>query len=146
MRDQLLVDGYNVLHAWPELRELLGESLELARDRLVDRLATLGHVTGTEVTVVFDAHRTWARRDSEELRDGVRVVFTRRGRSADHAIERWAYQAREQGQPILVATSDSFHRAMLRGMGAGVIDAAELLRQVEAAEAQLSRRLRELSG
>lgn len=144
-QDQLVVDGYNVVHAWPELRQLMKESLELARDRLIDRLSTLAHVTGTDVTVVFDAHRTWARRHSEELRDGVHVVFTRRGHTADHAIERRAYLARQRGEALLVATSDSFHRAMLRGMGAGVIDALELRQRVEAAEAQLASRLRDHS-
>ena len=144
MSDRLLVDGYNVIHAWPDLRRLLDESLELARDGLVARLAVLAQVAGTEVTVVFDAHRTRARRETEEVRDGVRVVFTRRGHSADHAIERRAFAAREAGETLQVATSDSFHRDMLRGMGAGVIDTSELLRRVEAAEAELAARLRSL--
>ena len=143
MGEQLVVDGYNVIYAWPELRRLLDVSLELARDRLVERLATLAQITGTEVTVVFDAHRTRALRNDEEMRDGVRMIFTRKGHSADHAIERQAYRAREAGEPFLVATSDAFHRAMLRGMGAAVIDADQLHRRVEAAEAELTRRLRQ---
>jgi predicted RNA-binding protein with PIN domain len=142
--DRLLVDGYNVIHAWPDLRRLLGESLELARDGLVARLAVLAQVVGTDVTVVFDAHRTRARKETEEIRDGVRVVFTRAGHSADHAIERRAFAAREVGETLLVATSDSFHREMLRGLGAAVIDAPELLRRVEAAESELAGRLRSL--
>ena len=144
MSDRLLVDGYNVIHAWPDLRRLVGESLELARDALVARLAVLTQVAGTEVTVVFDAHRTRSRRETEEVRDGVRVVFTRGGHSADHAIERRAYAARELGETLVVATSDSFHRDMLRGMGAAVLDASQLLRQVEAAESELADRLRSL--
>ena len=76
------------------------------------------------------------------MRDGVRVLFTRRGHSADHAIERLAYLARERGELLLVATSDSFHRSMLRGMGAAVIGTDELLRQVQDAEAELARQLR----
>ena len=143
--EQLVVDGYNVVHAWPDLRGLLSESLELARERLVERLATLAHLTGVEVTVVFDAHRRREGRQHEEQVGGVRVVFTGRGRSADQVIERMAYEAAGRREPLVVATSDSFHRAMLRGMGAAVVDTAELLRRVGAAEAELERRLRAYS-
>jgi uncharacterized protein len=55
--ERIIVDGYNVVHAWTPLKRLLAEtSLETARDKLVDRLAVLGHIDGAEVTVVFDAH------------------------------------------------------------------------------------------
>jgi predicted RNA-binding protein with PIN domain len=150
--EQLVVDGYNVIHAWRDLRSLIAESLELARERLVSRLAILAQVTGAEVSVVFDAHRRKApgrpepATESESSVDGVRVAFTRRAKSADQVIERMAYEAQERGTPLLVATSDSLHRAMLRGMGAAVIDADELLRRVIAAEAELARRLRAYSG
>jgi predicted RNA-binding protein with PIN domain len=146
--EQLVVDGYNVIHAWRDLRSLLAESLELAREGLVRRLATLAQVTGTEVSVVFDAHRRQGPPPHDPLsatetsEDGVRIAFTRRARSADQVIERMAYEAQERGEPLLVATSDSFHRAMLRGMGAAVIDTEELLRRVTAAEAELARRLK----
>jgi predicted RNA-binding protein with PIN domain len=146
--EQLVVDGYNVIHGWRDLRSLIAESLELARERLVSRLAILAQVTGAEVSVVFDAHRRkgpgWLEPalESESSVDGVRVAFTRRAKSADQVIERMAYEAQERGTPLLVATSDSLHRAMLRGMGAAVIDADELLRRVTAAEAELARRLR----
>jgi hypothetical protein len=139
--DRLIVDGYNIVHAWPSLKRLLGTSLEAARDKLVERLATYGLVTGTEVTVVFDAHRTSARANAEEVVDGVRVMFTRRGHSADHAIERIAYGT--SGQDLLtVATSDRFQRDLVRGMGGAVISALELERQVVAAEEELGRRVK----
>ena len=148
MSEQLIVDGYNVIHAWRDLRSLIEESLELARESLVSRLATLAQVTGTEVSVVFDAHRRkgprpyGAGQGRETSRDGVRIAFTGQARSADQVIERMAYEAQARGEPLLVATSDALHRAMLRGMGAAVIDADELLRRVTAAEAELARRLK----
>jgi predicted RNA-binding protein with PIN domain len=145
--EQLVVDGYNVIHAWRDLRSLLAESLELAREGLVGRLATLAQVTGMEVRVVFDAHRRQGgqhgpRTTTETSHDGVRVAFTRQAKSADEVIERMAYEAQERGEPLIVATSDSLQRTMLRGMGAAVIDAEELLRRVTAAEAELARQLR----
>jgi len=137
--DRLIVDGYNVTHAWPELKELMRVSLEAARDRLIERLATYAQVRDAEVTVVFDAHRTTAASNSRHLVDGVNVVFTRKGHSADHAIERLAYSLAGDGNPITVATSDRFQRDLVRGMGGAVISALELERQVIEAEKELGR-------
>ena len=137
--ERLVVDGYNVVHAWPSLKQLARVSLEEARDRLIDRLAVYAQVTGAEVTVVFDAHRTAAMANAEEWNQGVRVIFTRKGHSADHAIERIAYSMAELKDPLTVATSDRFQRDLVRGMGGAVISALELERQVIEAEKTLSK-------
>lgn len=140
--ERVIVDGYNVIHAWPQLKRLLTEaSLEAARDKLVDRLAVFGMIAGAEVTVVFDAHHSTARSNSEETVEGVRVLFTRKGHSADHAIERIAYEASNAGDVITVATSDRFQRDLVRGMGGAVISALELERRVVDAEKELGRRV-----
>jgi predicted RNA-binding protein with PIN domain len=142
----MIVDGYNVVHAWTSLKRLLSDaSLEAARDKLVERLAVLGMVTGAEVTVVFDAHRSGAKAKSEASVDGVRVIFTRQGLSADNAIERIAYEAAESDDVMTVATSDRFQRDMVRGMGGAVISALELERQVIDAEQELERRVKRYS-
>ncbi len=141
--ERLIVDGYNVVHAWTSLKRLLNEaSLEAARDKLVDRLAVLGMISGAEVTVVFDAHHSTAMANSEQTVEGVRIVFTRKGHSADHAIERIAYRASETGDVITVATSDRFQRDLVRGMGGAVISALELERRVIDAEQEMTRRVR----
>lgn len=140
---ELIVDGYNVIHAWTSLKRLLSEaSLEAARDKLVERLAVLGMITGESVTVVFDAHHSSSMSNSEEMVDGVRVVFTRRGHSADHAIERIAYAASTTKEIITVATSDRFQRDLVRGMGGAVISALELERRVIDAENEMSRNVK----
>jgi predicted RNA-binding protein with PIN domain len=140
--ERVIVDGYNVVHAWPELKRLLTDaSLEAARDRLIQRLSVFGMVVGADVTVVFDAHHSTARTNSEKTVDGVRVIFTRKGHSADHVIERMAYEASEAGDVITVATSDRFQRDLVRGMGGAVISALELERRVVDAEAELGRRV-----
>lgn len=139
--ERLIVDGYNVVHAWPELKRLMNEaSLEAARDRLIERLAVFGMVTGAEVTVVFDSRR--AASATEVMVEGVRVQFTRKGHSADHAIERLAYASTNAGDVITVATSDRFQRDMVRGMGGAVITAPELERQVIEAESEMGRRVK----
>jgi len=140
--ERVIVDGYNVIHAWPELKRLLtGASLEAARERLIERLTVFGMVAGADVTVVFDAHHSAARMNSEQTVDGVRVVFTRKGHSADHIIERMAYEASQAGDVITVATSDRFQRDLVRGMGGAVISALELERRVIEAESEMGRRV-----
>ena len=139
--ERVIVDGYNVIHAWVPLKRLLEVSLEAARDKLVERLAVYAMVSGAEVTVVFDAHHSAARRNSEELVEGVKVVFTRKGHSADHVIERIAYAASGTGDVITVATSDRTQRDLVRGMGGAVIDARELERRVVDAEQEMGRRV-----
>jgi len=142
---KLIVDGYNVIHAWPSLKRLLGVSLEAARDELMQRLSVYGLVTGEEVTVVFDAHHSSSLANAEEMVEGVRVVFTRKGHSADHAIERIAYGATGTGDVVTVATSDRFQSDLVRGMGGAVISAPELERRVVEAEAELGRRVKKYS-
>ncbi len=141
--ERVVVDGYNVVHAWPELKRLLDTaSLEAARDKLIERLSVFGMVAGADVTVVFDAHHSAARSNSEELVEGVHVLFTRKGHSADHVIERIAYGASQVGDVITVATSDRFQRDLVRGMGGAVISALELERRVVDAEAEMDRRVK----
>jgi predicted RNA-binding protein with PIN domain len=137
--ERLIVDGYNVIHAWPPLKKLMDESLEAARDKLIDRLAVYAQVSGADVTVVFDAHRTKSMANAEESNQGVRVIFTRKGHSADHAIERLAYAVTAGEDPVTVATSDRFQSDLVRGMGGAVISAPELERRVIEVEKQLSR-------
>jgi predicted RNA-binding protein with PIN domain len=144
--ERVVVDGYNVIHAWPSLKKLMNEaSLEAARDKLVDRLSILGMVAGADVTVVFDAHHSTARSNSEQQVEGVHVLFTRKGHSADHAIERIAYAASQVDDIITVATSDRFQRDLVRGMGGGVISSEELERRVVDAEDEMGRRIQRYS-
>lgn len=139
--ERLVVDGYNIIHAWPSLKRLLGVSLESARDKLVERLSVYALVTGAEVTVVFDAHRAVLRTNSEQMVEGVRVIFARKGHSADQVIERIAYGATGAGDMVTVATSDHSQSDMVRGMGGAVISATELERRMIAAEEELGRRV-----
>jgi len=137
------VDGYNVIHAWTSLKKLLSTaSLEAARDELIQRVSVLGMITGESVTVVFDAHHSTSRANSSEMVEGVQVTFTRKGHSADHAIERLAYDASKSGDIITVATSDRFQRDLVRGMGGAVISALELERRVIEAEQEMTRRVK----
>ena len=141
--ERLIVDGYNVIHAWTSLKRLVATaSLEAARDELIQRLSVLGFISGEAVTVVFDAHHSASVANSTETVEGVQVIYTRKGHSADHVIERLAYDASQSRDIITVATSDRFQRDLVRGMGGAVISALELERRVEEAEQEMTRRVR----
>ena len=72
--DRLIVDGYNIIFAWPELAALKDVKLEDARDMLVAILADYAAMTQQKITVVFDSHRRPDAQASEQVVNGVRVV------------------------------------------------------------------------
>ena len=128
----LIVDGYNVIHAWPDLKRALAEGgLEHARNRLTHTLAEYAAQSGTQVTVVYDAHR---KRDGnqEDVVDGVTVRFGSSDASADHVIERLAYEAARggRGADVVVATSDRLQRSLVSAMGVATLSALALQEEV----------------
>lgn len=137
----LIVDGYNVIHAWPDLRSALDRAgLEESRRLLIAALAEFSAVRAVKVTVVFDGPKT-ASASPEEVVDGVTVRFGGVSGSADHVIERLAYQASRAGTAgdVVVATSDRLQRDMVRAMGVATIDARSLEGEVRGALSELGR-------
>lgn len=120
----LVVDGYNIVHAWPRLKQALQRGgLEEARRRLVAELAEYAAVRPVAVTVVFDGPRR-ADAESVEIVDGVTVRFSGRAGSADHMIERLVGEATRQGpaRDVVVATGDNLQRDLVMAMGGSVLD------------------------
>jgi len=128
--EYLLVDGYNIINAWPELDEAKNLSLEAAREKLLDIMADYAGHTGIRVMVVFDAHQVEKSRRVQDDRNGVRVVFTKEGETADHFIEKMVdlFGRREK---VRVATSDWVEQQIVMGRGAVRISARELLQEVK---------------
>lgn len=124
---RLIVDGYNVIHAWPRLKRALSErGLEDARRLLVHALAGYAARTGDDVTVVFDAHARVAINEPNDVIDGVSVVYGTKTASADHIIERLANEASRRGMnvDVTVVTDDRLQRSMVGAMGVPSISAA----------------------
>ncbi len=125
----LLVDGYNVLGAWPEATG--GRTLDEARDYLIRRLHDYAGYTGQQVILVFDAYQSDRPTRTEETRGSFTVVYTQKGELADHYIERVCdQQARrvELGRlEIRVATSDALEQTVVLGRGATRMSARELI-------------------
>jgi predicted RNA-binding protein with PIN domain len=129
--DRLIVDGYNMIFAWPELAALKDTKLEDARDLLISILADYGAMTRQQVTVVFDSHRRTDGEASNERIAGVQVVFSGRKTSADHVIERLVFSARS-GDDVTVATSDGLQRDYALGRGVKTVSAMILKAQIDA--------------
>ena len=94
-----LIDGYNVINAWPELIRLRG-NLDEARDVLVHILTEYGAFENYEMTVVFDAFFTEDEEHAQQITDRMKVIYTGAGETADSCIERLAYTAVRAGREV----------------------------------------------
>ncbi|HEX6539683.1 MAG TPA: NYN domain-containing protein [Candidatus Dormibacteraeota bacterium] len=138
----LIVDGYNVIHAWPALKRVLDtHGLEDARLQLIHALSEYAAHTGVEVTVVFDAHGRAEPADPADVIDGVTVLFGTTNASADHVIERLAHRSSRNGRAadVIVATGDRLERSIVGAMGVGSIRPEELAAEVARVEGEVAR-------
>ncbi len=131
MAEYLLVDGYNILHSWPGLKEMTDKDLEHARVRFLDIMGDYQAVSGVKVVVVFDAHHVKKGTGSRETVHGVKVIYTAEGETADMVIEKLAGQVGE-GNRVTVATSDWAQQRIVFGKGAVRLSARELEEEVKA--------------
>lgn len=148
MRDVLIVDGYNIIGDWPQLRGLKAISLEAARDQLLDDLKDYKAITGRDVIVVFDAQ--YARGgQTEETYGGVRLFYTKEQETADELIERLVYEFEREGRKlrrhIYVATSDYVEQQVTFGGGALRISARELRILMQEAKKEIAERVKQLA-
>jgi uncharacterized protein len=135
----LIVDGYNVLHAWPELMQ--GGDLEAARRRLADRVAEYEATRGMRALLVFDG-RTRSGLGGPVAAYAVETAFSSKGLSADHLIERRIVEVREATDeylPITVVTSDRLIHALAMRERAAVTGAREFIRELEALREETAR-------
>ena len=145
MQNILLVDGYNMIGAWKELRVLRDENFEDARDRLVELMAEYKAVKGWRVIIVFDAHLVPG---TEQLyiQHDVEVIFTRKNETADERIEKLSTDLKGRKIQIHVATSDMTEQNVVFGHGALRKSARELEIEMEIIQSNISRKVKETQG
>jgi uncharacterized protein len=138
---RILVDGYSLLHNWPELAPGAARHSEVARDALVEMLARYQDAKGTPITVFFDG--SGARRDKpkNEAAGTVEVLFSRAGQTADDMIERAAHRFQEYGE-VLVVTDDYAERNMVSGFGGSVASCDNFIRMIGGALTELQDNLK----
>jgi predicted RNA-binding protein with PIN domain len=130
MKEMILVDGYNVIYAWPELIALR-EDLEYARDKLLEMLSGYGVFKNQQIAVVFDAHAVPGAHERMLIVSGLEVVYTSENETADSYIERETYELVRAGRRVFVVTSDYAEQMVVLGAGAYRISAKEFLREVK---------------
>ena len=119
---RIVIDGYNLIHAMPELARLVGSDLERARDGLVSKLAVFRSGRGVRVTVVFDGRGTGAPQTRPP--GGIEVVFSRAPQNADTKIKTML-ALEKSPKSWTVVTSDNSIVRFARDYGAKTIPSAE---------------------
>lgn len=125
---RILVDGYSLLHSWPELAPGQPRHSARARDELVAMLTCYHDVTGEPVTIFFDGAGGRGAPKNESSA-AVEVLFSRAGQTADDMIERAAHRFQPYGE-VLVVTNDRAERETVSGFGGSVSSCENFIRLV----------------
>lgn len=131
MKEILIIDGYNIIYAWPDTASLLKEDLEHARERLIEETVQYAKIKGYEKTfLVFDAHLVKGGSGSTETIMGIEIIYTQEGITADTVIEKLAAKY-AQDFIVYVATSDWPEQRAVLGHGAVRLSAREFINEVQ---------------
>ena len=134
--EYLLVDGYNIIFAWDELKELARTSLEAARQALADLLCNYQGFRKCAVILVFDAYKVRHGAGDVSRYHNIHVVYTREAETADMYIEKVTYQLAGKRR-VRVATSDGAEQLIILGHGAMRVSAKTFHREVELANMEI---------
>lgn len=128
--EYLLVDGYNIIHAWPELQELKDLNMEAARMQLLDILSNYQGIRKCKIIVVFDAYAVSGHREEIIDYNNIHMVYTKEAQTADQYIEKFAHDNNKKYN-IVVATSDGLQQLIVLGQGCLLLSARELKLEIE---------------
>ncbi|MFO7160115.1 MAG: TetM/TetW/TetO/TetS family tetracycline resistance ribosomal protection protein [[Clostridium] cellulosi] len=142
--EYLLVDGYNIIHAWPELKDLADENMDGARMKLIETLSNYQGYRKCQIIVVFDAYRV--ERHVEEAIDfnNIHIIYTREAQTADQYIERFSHNNKKK-YSITVATSDALEQLIVRGAGCSLLSANELKAEIEKTDRRIRQEYRQIN-
>lgn len=127
--EYLLVDGYNIIFAWDELKELAEQTIDGARGKLLDILCNYQGMKKCRLIAVFDAYRVQGHVTECLDYHNIQVVFTKEAETADQYIEKFAH---ENGRKydVTVATSDHLEQIIIHGQGCRLLSARELKEEI----------------
>lgn len=134
---RILVDGYSLLHNWPELAPGQPRHSERARDELIQILTKYHDATGEPITVFFDGSGPRRGAPKPDSSREVEVLFSQSGQTADDMIERAAHRFQDYGE-VLVVTDDTAERDTVGGMGGSVCSCANFIRMIGSAFTELN--------
>lgn len=137
-KEYLLVDGYNIIFAWEELRNLSEVNIDSARDKLMDIMCNYQGYKNVELILVFDAYKVHGGQGTAFDYHNIHVVYTKEAETADQYIEKFAHDVGKKYR-VTVATSDRLEQMIVWGAGAKRLSAQGLWEEV----AQINREIRE---
>lgn len=138
---RILVDGYSLLHNWPELAPAWPRHSERARDELIQILTRYHDAAGTPITIFFDGAGGRSTGPKDKTHPAVEVLFSRADQTADEMIERAAHRFSDFGE-VLVVTDDNAERDIVSGFGGSVASCANFIRMLNDAFTELREELR----
>ena len=128
--EYLLVDGYNIIFAWDELKALAAENLEGARAKLMEIMCNYQGFCGCHLILVFDAYKVKGNPGSVEQFHNISVVYTKEAETADMYIEKTTKEIARKKR-VRVATSDGMEQIIILGHGATRISARAFQEEVK---------------
>jgi small GTP-binding protein len=131
--EYLLVDGYNIIFSWDELKKAANDSLELARSLLINTLCNYQGFRRCNVILVFDAYKVKGGEEKTEQVHNITVVYTKEAETADTYIERISHKLGREHR-VRVATSDNLEQIIILGNGAYRISASEFYDEIKRTE------------
>ncbi len=140
--EYILVDGYNVIFAWDNLRKLSESSIDGARNTLVNILCNYQGYTKCNLIVVFDAYKVKGAKREIEKENGVTIIYTKEAETADMYIEKASYKLAEKHR-VRVVTSDALEQLIILGNGALRVSSASFFEEVKEAENEIRRIIEE---
>ena len=137
---RILVDGYSLLHSWPELAPGKSRHSLAAREELIHRLTLYRDAVGTPITIVFDGGGAPVGTPKAVSTPELEVLYSRAGQTADDIIERVAHRMRDFGE-VLAVTDDHAERDTVISMGGMASSCINFINSVEDALGNLNRDL-----
>ena len=134
--EYVLVDGYNVIHAWDDLRPLRDGDIDGARKALINILCNYQGYRKCELILVFDAYLVKGHDREYETVDGISIVYTKEAETADTYIEMTSHRLAKNHR-VRVVTSDRLEQLIIIGNGAIRVSSEEFLAEVRAVEAEI---------
>ena len=128
--EYLIVDGYNIIFAWEDLKELSRINIDSARDALKDVLSDYQGYKGCHLLLVFDAYKVKGNAGKRETFHNIEVVYTKQDETADAFIEKTVFGIRDRYR-VTVATSDGLEQQTVMSLGALRMSARELKEHIE---------------
>lgn len=135
-KEYLLVDGYNVIFSWDNLRELSQGNIDGARSALINILCNYQGFKKCEVIVVFDAYKVKGNNREIETENGISIVYTKEAETADSYIEKVSHTLAKNNR-VKVVTSDALEQMIILGNGALRVSSREFLLEVQQAEEEI---------